>query len=334
MSYRRSWCAACLGVALAAFAAVPALAGGSNYTVVPGSREVAGKVSEWPVPTPQFARDPAPALDGNIYIAVMRGNRIARFDPRNASFHEWELPRGAQPHGLVTDERGIVWYTGNGNGTLGELDPRSGSVQEHKVPGGSGPHTIVYDGKDSFWFTDQSANLVVRYDRAGKQMTVFKTRGTPYGLAIDKAGNVWFCQLTGDRVGRIDARTGTVSEVSTGAGSNPRRIATAPDGSLWVVLHGNGKLVRIDPEARRIADQYAMPAGADGNPYAVTVAGDGRVWANEIRTDTVTLFDPKSEKFRVFPLPSTNVGIRKMIVDGEGRPWYMGSHNGRLGMIE
>jgi len=43
-----------------------ALAGGSNYGVAPGSKQLSGKISEWPVPTPKFARDPAPGPDGNI----------------------------------------------------------------------------------------------------------------------------------------------------------------------------------------------------------------------------------------------------------------------------
>lgn len=77
-----------------------------------------------------------------------------------------------------------------------------------------------------------------------------------------------------------------------------------------------------------------MPAGSNGGPYAVTVDAAGRVWANEIDTDTVALFDPKTETFRVIPLPSSSVGIRKAIVDAKGRYWYMGSHNGRLGVIE
>ena len=46
------------------------------------------------------------------------------------------------------------------------------------------------------------------------------------------------------------------------------------------------------------------------------------------------LFDPAAESFRVIQLPSKNVGIRKAITDAKGRYWYMGSHNGRLGMIE
>ena len=52
-----------------------AAAGGSNYGIAPGARpQIEGRISEWKVPTPQFARDPAPGPDGNIYIAVMFGN--------------------------------------------------------------------------------------------------------------------------------------------------------------------------------------------------------------------------------------------------------------------
>src|SRR5690242_21655582 len=81
-----------------------ALAGGSNYTVAPGALpNFQGKVQEWPVPTPEFARDPAPAPDGSIFISVMHGNKIARFDPKTQTFKEWELPRGAHPHGVLVD---------------------------------------------------------------------------------------------------------------------------------------------------------------------------------------------------------------------------------------
>jgi virginiamycin B lyase len=66
----------------------------------------------------------------------------------------------------------------------------------------------------------------------------------------------------------------------------------------------------------------------------VTVDGAGIVWVNEINTDTVVRFDPATEYMRMVALPSSNVGIRKMIVDASGRLWYMGSHNGRLGLVQ
>jgi virginiamycin B lyase len=320
----------------AALLAGTALAGGSNYGTAPGvQRELAGKVTEWSVPTPRFARDPAVAPDGSIYIAVMSGNKVARFDPKAKTFKEWNLPSGHRPHGLLVDKSGIVWTTGNGNGTIGRLDPTSGNITEVKTPSeGGGPHTLVIteDG-GTIWFTMQSGNKIASLDMKAGAIREYPTAGGPYGLALDKAGNVWFCRMRDHKLGKLDPRTGQMSELDMGRGSAPRRMATAPDGTLWVTLYGNGRLAKVDPAAMRIVKQYQLPAGNAG-AYAVTVDGAGMVWVNEINTDTVVRFDSQSEQMRVVALPSSNPGIRKMIVDASGRLWYMGSHNGRLGMVE
>ena len=324
-----------LALCLALTIATPASAGGSNYGITPGARPaLEGKVSEWPVPTPKFARDPAPGPDGNIYVAVMFGNKIERFDTKTKTFTEWDLPAGARPHGLLVDREGHVWYTGNGNGTIGHLDPATGKVVEHKAPSGGDPHTLVIDEGGTIWFTVQNGQRIGRLDRATGRITEYKTRGNPYGLAIDKAGNVWFCQLGGDRLGRLDPTTGKITEMPMEPGSQPRRMAVAPDGSLWVTLYGHGKLLHIEPVAKKIVKEYVLPHGPTGGPYAVAIDGGGIVWVNEIQTDTVTRLDPRTGVTRVLALPSKNVGIRKMIVDADGRLWYMGSHNGHLGVIE
>jgi len=318
--------------------AVPlvAHAGGSNYGITPGARpDLAGQVSEWPVPTPRFARDPAVAPDGSIYIAVMSGNKVARFDPKTQTFKEWDLPPGHHPHGLLVDRQGMVWTTGNGNGTIGRLDPASGRTTEFKTPsGGGGPHTlIITDDQSTIWFTMQSGNKVASLATRTGSIKEYPSSGGPYGLALDHAGNVWFCRMSDNKMGRLDPKSGQMTEVDMGGGSLPRRVAAAPDGMLWITLYGNGKLAKLDPVAMKVAKTYPLPAG-DGGPYAVTVDGGGMVWANEIKTDTVVRFDPKTERMRVVNLPSQNVGIRKMVVDASGRLWYMGSHNGRLGVVE
>ncbi len=316
-----------------------ALAGGSNYGIVPGERAISGKVSEWSVPTPKFARDPAVAPDGSIFISVMSGNKIARFDPKTQTFKEWALPANAHPHGVLVDRDGKVWYTGNGNGTLGQLDPATGKVAEYKTPSGGGsPHTLIFDEAGNIWFTGQSGNYVAKLERApdGKagKITEYKMAGGPYGLSLDRQGNIWVCRFGADKLGKLDPKTGMMSELAMGPGSRPRRIATAPDGTLWVTLYGKGKLAHVDPLAGKLIKEYALPAGTNGGPYAVTVDGAGRVWVNEIDTDTVAMLDPKTEQIQVFKLPSQNTGIRKAVIDAQGRYWYMGSHNGHLGMIE
>jgi virginiamycin B lyase len=313
--------------------AVDALAGGSNYGITPGTKDFSARISEWPVPTPKFARDPAPGPDGNIYITVMFADKIARFDTRTHKFEEWNLPEGTHPHGLLVDPGGRVWYTGNGKGVIGELDPATGKVIEHKAPSGGSPHTLVIDAAGTIWFTSQSG-YVGRLDRASGRITEYRMSGGPYGIALDRQGGVWVCRMGADKMGIIDSRTGKITELDMGRGSMPRRVAAAPDGSLWVTLYGVGKLAHIDPAAARVVKEYEMPAGERGGPYAVTVDGAGRVFASEIQKDTIAMLDPGTGRFQVFVLPSRNVGIRKAIIDAQGRLWYMGSHNGRLGVIE
>lgn len=310
-------------------------ASGANSAIAPGARpQIEGKITEWVVPTPQFARDPVPGPDGNIYFAVMAGNKIARFDVSQKTFTEWGLPPGAKPHGLVVDLSGQVWYTGNGNGTIGRLDPATGKVVQHKVPSGGDPHTLVIDEWGVIWFTVQSGSRIGRLDTRSGEITEYRASGRPDGIALDDAGNVWFCQIGAGSLGKLDPKTGTITEIVLEPDARPLRIAASPDGSLWVTLFGKGSLVRVDPVSEALMKEYPLPGGPSGGPYAVTVDGGGMVWTNEFYTNTVVRLDPRTEQIRVFTLPSKGLGIRKIAVDAEGRLWYMGSHNGRLGVIE
>ena len=199
-----------------------AVAGGSNYGIAPGQRDIAGKISEWTVPTPQFARDPAPGPDGNIYIAVMSGNRIAKFDTRARTFTEWTLPEGARPHGLVVAKDGRIFYTGNGNGSIGELDPATGKVVSHVTPSVGGcPHTAVIDAAGDVWFTGQGGGFLGKLERASGKVSEFPMPGGPYGLAIDKAGRIWVCRMGANAMGVFDPKTGKMAELRTGPGSRP-----------------------------------------------------------------------------------------------------------------
>jgi len=322
-------------LALATAASCGALAGGSNYNVVPGTLPaVKGQVREWDVPTPKFARDPAPAPDGTLYIAVMQGNKIAHFDPATQKFREWDLPGGAKPHGLLVDKQGMVFYTGNGNGTIGKLDPATGKVVEYKAPSGGSPHTLVQADDGIIWFTNQNGHIG-RLDPKTGTITEYETRGGPYGLALSRDGAVWFCQLSGDRMARLDTKTGKITEIDAGVGSGPRRVAATTDGSiLWWAFYGSNELVKFDPIAQKVLKRYKLPGGASGGAYAVTVDGAGYPWVNEISANTVIRLDPATGKMQVINLPTRNTGIRKMIIAADGRLWFMGSHTGKIGVID
>ncbi len=293
------------------------------------------RISEWPLPKPMFARSYAIAPDGRLYIAVPNDNKVLRFDPRSASFREWELLPGHHPNSIIVDRHGTVWTTGFGNDTIGRLRTRGSMIAEFHVPSrGSGPHTLALseDGT-TLWFSMQTGDRIGSMDIATGRIAEYPTSGRPSGITIDHQGRVWWCRASDDRLGHLEPGSGNIGELELGSGSRPRRIATAPDGMLWVTLYGRGHLVKVDPVSMKIVKTYTLPGGNAG-AYAVAVDAAGIVWASEIRRDTIVRLDPSTEVMQTIRLPTGNAGIRKLTPDGAGRLWYTGSHNGRLGFVE
>jgi virginiamycin B lyase len=307
-------------------------------TYLAGAAELtfsAPKITEWQLPSPMFGRTAAAGPDGMIYIAVPNDNKVARFDPRTQSFRDWEMPRAHQPTSIVVDRNGTVWTTGYGNGTIARLRPANGMIAEFSVPSaGGGPHSLVIseDG-ETLWFTMQTGDKLGSLDTATGRIAEYETSGNASGIALDRAGNVWWCRSTDNKLGRMEPRSGKVSEVDLGRGSRPRRIAVSADGMLWVTLYGKGQLVKVNPQTMKVVKTYPLHGGNAG-AHSVAVDSAGAVWVNELKNDTVVRLDSATDAMQTIRLPSPNNGVRHLVVDALGRVWYVGSHNGKLGVID
>lgn len=322
-------------LSLAALASGTAIAGGSSYGISPGTKTLLGKVAEWPVPTPRYARDPVPAPDGTIYFSEMEADRIARFNPKSQKFQEWNLRAGTKPRGLVVAGDGRVFFGSAGYGVIGEFDPATGKVREYIASNvNSEPYTLAFDAKGDVWFTGRKTGIVGRVERSSGKVSEFSIGADPYGVVPDLLGYIWVTRRTADRLSRLDPQTGQVVEVVLPPGSQPRRAAVSPDGMLWISLYGTGRLAKVNCASLTIVNTYLMPGGPNAGPYAVTADGGGRIWVSEIQTDSVAVFDAQRETFRVLKLPTKDTGVRKATIDASGRFWYVGSHSGKIGVID
>ncbi len=305
---------------------------------IPAAAEPPGinpTITEWHLPYPMFGRTVATGPDGFIFIAVPNDNMVVRFDPRTQSFRTWEMPRGHQPASLAVDRTGTVWTTGYGNGTIGRLKPVNGMIAEFSVPsGGGGPHTLVIsDDGETLWFTMQTGDKLGSLDTATGRIVEYETSGNPSGITIDNVGNVWWCRSADNKLGRLEPRSGIISEIDLGRGTRPRRIAAATDGMLWVTLYGKGQLVKVSTQTMKVVKTYSLPGGNAG-AQSVAVDASGIVWVNELKTDTVVRLDTATDAMQTIRLPSINNGIRHLAIDATARVWYVGSHNGKLGVID
>ena len=295
-------------------------------TLVPGGLRIA--FEEWVAPTlGQRARDPIEAPDGQIWWAGQWGNLVGRLDPTTGVMAEYPLPAGAKPHSVTLDAAGAVWYTGNKNGTIGRLDPASGRITVYSMPDPEArdPHTAVFDADGILWFTLQHSNMVGRLDpETGEvRLATAPTPGSrPYGIKIDAEGRPWIACNGANCLLRVDPASLTLTEiVLPNRATKVRRLDIATDGGVWYVNSSRGRLGRYDPATGAVRE-WPSPSGPASHPYAIAVV-DGVVWYNESgrRPDALVRFDPKTERFQSWAIPSGGIHagiVRHMRADRNG----------------
>ena len=107
--------------------------------------------------------------------------------------------------------------------------------------------------------------------------------------------------------------------------SRSRRLDIASDGTIWFLDASLGRLGRFDPNEPDAAKQFKYwnsPSGSKSHPYAIAIVDDA-IWYNEsgMRPDALVRFDPKTETFQSWVIPSGNIHagiVRHMRPTDEG----------------
>lgn len=292
--------------------------------VLPGPIEIS--IQEWPLPSVGIRpHDTFAASDGSIWYAGQFGNVVGRLDPNNGEFKEYhpKLIRSG-PHGIVGDKSGNIWFTANFKGYIGKLDPKTGNFTEYRLPDPlvRDPHTLIFDQKGVLWFTAQVADKVGRLDPDTGEIKLIQVPtldARPYGIAVDLQGIPYFVEFGTNKIASIDPETLKIREFTLpNAASRPRRLAISPDNVIWYSDYSRGYLGRYDTRTGKVRE-WPSPGGAKSAPYGIAITKAG-VWYSEagVRPNTLVHFDPQSEKFQTWTIPSGGIVIRNMMATPEG----------------
>jgi virginiamycin B lyase len=296
----------------------------------PEGVKIAGPVKvsfkEWEVPTAgSRPHDPLATSDGALWWSGQMASKLGRLDPKTGQMKEFAtaVPQSG-PHGLVEDKAGHIWFTANFQGYIGELDPKTGKFREYKVPDASvqDPHTPIFDHDGVLWFTAQSANVVGRLDPKTGQIRLAKSptpRSNPYGMVITSKNVPVFDEFGTNKIGEIDPKTMAIKEhVLPNPGTRPRRIAITSDDGIWYTDYALGYLGRLDLKTGQVKS-WLSPGGGKSQPYAITALNDV-IWYVESNTkpNMLVRFDPKTEKFQTFGIPSGGGVVRNMMPTKDG----------------
>ena len=308
--------------------------------IVPGPTQVT--IREWQVPTPgSRPHDPLATRDGAIWYTGQLANKLGRLDPKTGQFREYPLKTmQTAPHGLMEDKDGNIWFTGNHNSIIGKLDPKTGAVTEYPMPDpkAKDPHSLAFDQSGILWFTAQQANMMGRLDpRTGeiKLIASLTPRSRPYGIMINSKGIPFVVLFGTNKVASIDPQTLAVREYPLpDPKARPRRLAITGDDAIWYADFGRGYLGRLDPATGEVKE-WPSPGGPRSQPYGM-VSTKGAIWYNESGTkpNTIVRFDPKTEKFQSWVIPSGGYIVRNMSVMPDGNPVMANSTVNSVGMVD
>jgi virginiamycin B lyase len=282
------------------------------------ARPAVSGIEEFPVPAGSHPHDVAPAADGTVWYTAQQAGRLGRLDPTSGRLEEVPLGAGSAPHGVIVGPEGAAWVTDSGLNAIVRVDHQTLDVEVFPLPAGDANlNTAAFDASGVLWFTGQ-AGIYGRLDPAAGEVEVFEAPGGrgPYGITATPAGEVFYASLAGNHIARIDTTTSTAQPIEPPTpAQGSRRVWSDSQGRIWVSEWNTGQVGSYHPLTGQWRE-WRLP-GEGPQPYAVYVDETDHVWLSDFGSaDALVRFDPTTETFEVFPLPTIDGAVRQLL----GRP--------------
>jgi virginiamycin B lyase len=218
---------------------------------------------------------------------------------------------------------GGVWYTGQGNGTLGLLDPATGGVEEIALGPGSAPHGVIVGPDGAAWVTDGGQNAIVRVDGETHAVEVFalpadRPNANLNTAAFDGRGRLWFTGQNGI-YGVFDPATEEMTVYDAPRGPGPYGITGTPSGDVYYASLAGSHIARIDLDTG--AATPIDPPTAGQGARRVWSDSRGRIWVSEWNAGQVGVYDPAASTWQEWKLPGANPQAYSVYVDERDVVW-------------
>jgi streptogramin lyase len=224
---------------------------------------------------------------------------------------EYDLPRATiEPHDVILDRDGMVWYSNFGEQKFGKLDPKTGKVTEFAVP-------VLKRG----WPTGM------------------------LGLRDDKDGNLWFGMMYQGGIAKFDRKTEKVETWSLPPDLNqdmaqvnmvsPRSAGV--DGKLWTQNNGFAGIHRFDiasGQFETFEPFKGAPAGEYHNIYDVIPDSRNNVYFTDFANQQIGRIDAKTGKITLYPTPTARSAPRRGTMDAQDRLWFAEYRGNRIAMFD
>lgn len=254
---------------------------------------------------------------------------------------EYALPRPViQPHDVIVDAGGTVWYSNFGENLLSKLDPKTGKVTEYKIPGQkpgfpTGTLDLESDARGNLWIALMYQTGIAKFDRKTASFTVFplpkewQTDATqqsflsPIAAAVD--GKIWVKNSDRSQILRLDPATGKYENLGTFKDPISNRnfgvygIPVDHENNVYLLDFGSSDIGKIDAKTGNFT--IYRTATPNARTRRGRVDAQDRLWAAEYGGDAVAMLEPKTGEVKEWSLPTKWSSPYDVVLDKNGEAW-------------
>ena len=253
----------------------------------------------------------------------------------------------SEPHDILVDQEGYVWYTDFGEMFIGKFDPRTLKLVEYpikkfkdKAP--TGLLSIEFDRDGKIWFdTMYQASLgrldpktgKIDYYPVAKEWNDDTVQLNFTGLRHDVDGKVWTKTVGTQHIFRVDLKTGKwerfhpTDDLQTVKDASIYQVISDSQNNLWMAEFTVGHLGKIDAKTTKVT-WYPMPT-RNARARRMVIDEQDRITVAEYRGNKVAVFDTRNEKFTEYDLPPRTYPYRANF-DKNGELWASTMHTDRV----
>ncbi len=263
---------------------------------------------------------------------------------------EYDLPRKTiEPHDVIVDRNGQVWYSDFGALFIGKLDPRTGKVTEYPIPKIKegfpvGTLDLEEDHEGNLWVAMMYQGGVAEFDKkTGKVQTwsvpkEWQTDATqqsfvsPTSLQVD--GKVWVKNSDHAQILRLEPKTGKWENLGTFTDPDTKKnigsygINADLKNNLYMLDFNSGDLGILDSATKKL--RIFRTEIPNSRPRRGRVDEQNRMWFAEYDGNAIGMLDPKTETIKEWRVPEEWSNPYDVMVDKNGDAWTASMMNDRV----
>lgn len=165
------------------------------------------------------------------------------------------------------------------------------------------------------------------------------TNSRPNDLAIDPRGYIWFTEVGGNAIGRLEPRTDMILRFSlTTPGAQPHSIVLDSQGHVWFTEIAANRIGMLDPFSNDI-QEFTVPTPGS-RPISLKFDDQGMLWFIESAADRIARLDPVTETIEEFSIGEQDsigdqdVALGSLQIDDSGQVWFVDREQSLLGTLD